>query len=121
MSQQIGEDVVDREFEVLKAPSLGAGQLAAAHNQDDGLDESAFAINPEYVLIDSPVMEHGLPLDGLFDRANAIADPRRLLEFQPLSMSLHPIAQLMQQFEVLPFEQHLRRMQMTSVFVAIDG
>ena len=111
---------MDREFEVLKAPSLGAGQLAAAHNQDDRLDESAFAVDSEHVLVDSPMMQHGLPLDGFFDRADAVADSRRLLELQAGRMRLHLIAHLMQQFEVLALEQHLRRVQMAPVFVAID-
>ena len=94
MRQQIGEDVLVGEFEVLKTPSLGAGQLAAAHHQDDRLDEAAFAIEAENVLVDAPVMKHGLALDGLFDRAHLVAQARRLLELEPLGMRLHPLAHL---------------------------
>ncbi len=82
LSQQIGKNVVDRELEILKAPSLSAGELAAANYEDDGLDEPAFAVDSEHVLIDSPVMEDGLALDGLFDCAHAVADSRRFLELE---------------------------------------
>ena len=65
-------------------------------------------------------MQDGLALDGLFDRAHAIANPRGLLEFEPRRMLFHQIAHLAQQFEIFSFEQHLRRVQMAAVLVAID-
>src|SRR5208283_3325485 len=100
--------------------ALRAGQLAAAHDQNDGLDVTAFAVNSEHVLVDAPVMQDGLALDGFFDCADAIADARRLLELEARRVILHQIAHLAQQLEIFPLEQHLRRVQMAAVFLAID-
>ena len=66
------------------------------------------------------MMEHGLALDGLFDRAHLVAHPRRVLEFEPLGMELHPLAHLVQQLEVLAFQEQGRGAQMAFVLGAID-
>ena len=120
LREQIREHVLVGEFEVLKIPAMSAGQLPAAHHQHNRLDEAALAIQPEDILIDSPVMQHGLALDGLLDRAHAVAHPRGIFEFEALSMRLHLLAHLAQQLEVLALQQHRRGVQMALVFVAID-
>ena len=109
LRQQVGEHILVGEFEVLKTPAMRAGQLAAAHHQHDRLDKAALAIKPEDILIDSPMMQHGLPLDGLFDRAHAVAHPRRLFEFEPLGMAFICSRISLQQLEVLALQQHLSR------------
>ena len=83
------------ELEVLEVPAMSAGQLAATDHQHDRLDETSLAIQPEHILIDSPMMEHGLALHGLLDRADAVA--HGLLEFDAVCMRLHLIAHLTQQ------------------------
>src|SRR6185437_11620833 len=93
LRQKIGKDVLVGEFEILKTPSLGIGQLAAAHHKYDRLDKAAFAVKAENVLVDTPVMKHSLAFDGLFDRAHLIAQAIRLLELQALGMTMHPLAQ----------------------------
>ncbi len=65
-------------------------------------------------------MQDGLPLDGFFDRAHPIADPRGLLELQARRVILHQVAHLAEQLEIFSFEQHLRRVQMAAVLIAID-
>ena len=120
LREQVGEDVLVGEFQIVETPSLRIGELAAAHHQHDRLDKAALAIKPEDVLVDTPVMQHGLALDGLFDRAHLVAQARRLLELQPLGMLAHPFAQLLEHFEVAPLKQHLRGVQMAFVFGAVD-
>src|ERR1035437_6214559 len=65
-------------------------------------------------------MQHGLPFDGLFDRAHTIADSRGLLELEARRVILHQVAHLAEQLEIFSFEQHLRRVQMAAVLFAID-
>src|SRR5208283_507043 len=121
LSEQIGKNFVHWKFEILEAPALGAGELAATHHQHDGLDEAALAVDAEDVLVDAPVMEDGLALDGFFDRADAVANARGLLEFEARRVILHEVAHLAEQLEIFSLEQHLGRVQMAAVLLAVDG
>ena len=118
--EQFISDLKPGEFEVLEAPALRAGKLAAAHGEHDRLDRPALAVKPEDVLVDAPVMKHGLAFDGLLDCADAVAQTGGFLELEALGARLHLHAHLPEQVEVLAFEQQRRRAQMPFIVIAID-
>ena len=97
LGQEVGQDVFIGKLQILKTPALGRGQLSTPHHQDNGLDKAAFAIKPENILVDTPVMQHGLFLHRLFDRPHAVAQLGRLFELQPLGVVLHLLAHRLEQ------------------------
>ena len=84
LGQHGGEDLVVGELEVVERVRLVAGELAGPHEQHLQLDEAALAIEPEDVLVAAPVRDRLLPLHRGLDRAQLVAEPRRLLEAQRL-------------------------------------
>ena len=115
------DDLLVGQLEVLELIGLVAGQLALAHEQHLRLDEAALAVEAEDVLIAAPVRHRLLALLRLLDRAQPVAQPRRLLEALGLRRRA-PSARrsCADQLDLLARQQQHRLAQMRLVLGAVD-
>src|SRR5207244_1017866 len=89
LAEHFAEDFVIGKFAVLEAVGERAGELAAADRQDLDLDEAALAVEAEDVLVDAEMRDHLLRLGGFLERADLVAEARRLLEAELVRGLLH--------------------------------
>ena len=86
LRQQRTHDLFVGKFQIRQRIGLVAGQLALAHQQHLDFDETALAVQAEDILVAAPVRHHALFLQGLLDRLDLVANPRRRLELQGVGL-----------------------------------
>jgi hypothetical protein len=80
LRQHRAQDLLVGQVPVRELERLVRDELPAADHQDLHLDEPAFAVEPEDVLVDTAVRHGLLGLRGPADRRDLIPQPRRVLE-----------------------------------------